>query len=395
MQLRSRLALFGTAAAVLAVAPGLPAHADQIRDSQWFVGYLKLPRAHQISKGSGVTVAVVDSGITAHTDIAKNLRLGTDTVLGGDGLGQVDDKDGHGTKMAGLIAGHGRNAKDGVLGIAPEAQLVPIKSVGVSRSDDDGVTSGIKWAVESGADVINISVTTPRSRSLDEAVAMAIGENVLIIAAAGNNTESPRLAYPAAFPDVLTVGATDRKEQHAKFSITSPEIDICAPGVDMVTTFQKNDYYKGNGTSEATAVVSGAAALVRAKFPELSAPEVIHRLTATATDNGPPGRDDQCGFGVLDIVKALTADVPPLDPSGSTGPTAPSGSSSPVNSSAPAGNGSSADAVSPSEPPGSDLPVIAGIGAAVVGIGVVLALVVRRRRSSPPESPTQEARPAE
>jgi type VII secretion-associated serine protease mycosin len=388
---KNSIAFLSGAIIMLLLAPCAPAHADRVRDEQWFSSYLRLGTAHQITMGSGVPVAVVDSGVTPHVDIAKNLRQGTDTVPGSDGSGQVDDKFGHGTKMAGLIAGHGHNKNDGVLGMAPTASLIPIKSVGPG-DDGTGITSGIEWAARNGAKIINVSVAAPRGRVLSEAIATATRMDAVVVAAAGNKSDTLQLAYPAAIPEVLAVGATDRNGKHAKFSITSPEIDICAPGVDIVTTFQRNKYQKGEGTSQAAAVVSGAAALVRAKFPELSAPEVIHRLTATAKDNGPPGRDDQCGYGVLDIVKALTADVPPLSPSagsgsGSSAPTG--GASTSAGASAPVGGGASAGASPATEPSGSIVPVVAGIGAAILALGTVLAFLVRRRRRS--ESPAPPA----
>ncbi|MEU4618808.1 S8 family serine peptidase [Actinoplanes sp. NPDC023801] len=375
---------------MILLAPCAPAHADQVRDMQWFSGYLKVGNAHRMTKGGGVTVALVDSGVTPHIDLAKNLNPGKDTVPGGDGSGQVDDRLGHGTKMAGLIAGHGHSGNSGVLGIAPAARLMPIKSVGTG-DDGTGVTSGIEWAATNGAKVINVSVAAPRGRALNEAISTANRMDAVVVAAVGNESDALQIAYPAAIPEVLAVGATDRDGRHAEFSITGPEVDICAPGVNIVMTFQRNKYEKGDGTSQATAIVSGAAALVRAKFPNLSAPEVIHRLTATARDNGPPGRDDQCGYGVLDIVKALTADVPPLSPSAGTG----SGSSSPTGGassaagpSVPAGTGTSAGASPKPESAGSVVPVVAGVGAAVIALGTVLALLVRRRRRAEPPAPS-------
>lgn len=141
--------------------------------------------------------------------------------------------------------------------------------------------------------------------------------------------------------------------------------------MDIVTTGLGNNYDRVDGTSAATAIVSGAAALVRAKFPDLSAAEVIHRLTATADDNGPPGRDDQCGYGVLNVVKALTAEVPPLE--GGTAVTA-SAQPSVVAPSV----GSSADPETEAEE--SNLPVIAGVAGGIAVLGVLLAFLARRRR---------------
>jgi type VII secretion-associated serine protease mycosin len=384
MRPRRSITILTSTITALILFPCNAAKADQVRDAQWFSNYLELDAAHKITSGNGVTVAVVDSGVTPHIDVVKNLKRGTDTVPGSGGFGQVDDKLGHGTTMAGIIAGHGHSKNSGALGIAPEATLVPIKSVGTG-DDGTGVTSGIEWAANNGARVINVSVAAPRGRLLNSAISTAARMDSVVVAAAGNKSDTLQLAYPAAIPDVLAVGATDRNGKHANFSVTSPEVDLCAPGVDIVTTFQRDKYQKGNGTSQAAAIVSGAAALVRAKFPELSAPEVIHRLTATAKDNGPPGRDDQCGYGVLDIVKALTADVPPLNPSTGAGSvsSAPSATASAMSgTSGPTGSGASAGASPAPKSSSSALPIFAGIGAAVIALGAALAFVVRRRRRS-------------
>lgn len=138
----------------------------------------------------------------------------------------------------------------------------------------------------------------------------------MVVAAAGNRPDDKKVIYPAAYPGVLAVGGVDRNGRHAEISVTGPEVVLAAPAVDIMTTGTRanggNGYHLGRGTSDATAIVAGAVALVRAKYPHLKAPEVIHRLTATATDKGAPGRDDQYGYGIVNIVKALTADVPPL-----------------------------------------------------------------------------------
>lgn len=225
--------------------------------------------------------------------------------------------------MAGLIAAHGRNATDGALGIAPAAKILPIKDQEPGNiGGSSAVAAGIVWAASHGASVINVSTASAPTAELIQAVSTASQKDAVIVAASGTSPKDILPTYPAAIPGVLAVGASDRKGRHAKFSMPGVNVQICAPGVDIATTGKSNDYRVVSGTSPATAIVSGAAALVRAKFPQLSAPEVIHRLTATATDIGKPGRDDECGYGVLNIVKALTADVPPLTSSAqrSTGP---------------------------------------------------------------------------
>lgn len=120
------------------------------------------------------------------------------------------------------------------------------------------------------------------------------------------------MGYPASEPGVIAVGGVDRRGNHAAVSVTGPEIDVVAPAVDIYSTGINGGYRVGTGTSDATAIVAGAAALIRSKYPDLPAQEVAHRLTATAIDKGLPGRDDEYGYGVIDLVAALTADVPPL-----------------------------------------------------------------------------------
>jgi subtilisin family serine protease len=141
----------------------------------------------------------------------------------------------------------------------------------------------------------------------------------------GNRPDVNGVRYPAAYPGVIAAAGVDRKGNHAELSVNGPEVVLAAPAVEITSTGRNGRYRVGTGTSDATAIIAGAAALVRAKYPSLSAAEVVHRLTATADDRGPPGRDEQYGFGVLNLVRALTADVPPLSPTPSAPPTASNG----------------------------------------------------------------------
>jgi type VII secretion-associated serine protease mycosin len=356
-----------------------PAQADKVRSDEWHLARLQIAKAQTISKGGGVVVGVVDSGVYPHKDLQRNLLKGTDVVSGGDSVGHVD-QNGHGTEMAGLIAGYGKNAKDGVLGIAPASKILPVK---IANPTDNGGTlalgDGIKWAAENGARVINVSAATGPSSSLREGVAAANAADALVVAGTGNSPEMYTFGYPAAMPGVLAVGATDRAGKHAGFSITGPATQICAPGVDIIATEPNNKYVKIEGTSPATAIVSGAAALVRAKFPQLSASEVIHRLTATATDIGKPGRDDECGYGVLNIVKALTADVPPLENSATTPPSA---SASPAATSPdPAATTPTAEASETTPTSKATVLVVLGVIVVLLAGGLFAFLAVRRRKA--------------
>lgn len=374
---------FLAAAGAVVVVTALPdaALADSTRDAQWYLKSLRVSEAHTITEGASVTVAVVDSGSYPHPDLRRNLLAGATTVSGETGNGQ-DDNSGHGTNMAAVIAAHGRGS-DGVLGIAPSAKVLPVK---VENTPEEAAKAnlgkGIEQAVKSGADVINVSVGTGPDSDIEAAVADALSANVVVVAAVGNSPESVIIDYPAAIDGVLVVGATGRDGKHASFSIDDPKVQLCAPGEKIRTAQPKASYVDSTGTSPAAAIVSGAAALVRAKFPRLSAREVIHRLTATADDIGVPGRDDECGYGELDIVKALTADVPPLV--GATAATSATAAASPAGSGEDGylDPGATTAAVTPEGRPGSQrIPLLVGAlaGLTVAG-GAVGFFVLRRQR---------------
>jgi subtilisin family serine protease len=234
--------------------------------------------------------------------------------------------------MAALIAGHGHGSSSGIQGIAPSAKILPVIITKTGREINPRVMArGVEWATGERAAVINISSGGGPSFDLRDAVEAAINKNVVVVAAVGNASSEAIINYPAAFDGVLAVGATGRSGQHSSISVKDSRIQICAPGVDIISARRNKGYGTATGTSDSTAIVSGAVALIRSKFPELSAKEVVHRLTATADDIGAPGRDDECGFGRLNIVKALTAEVAPLEagngasPSGGGSPSVGSG----------------------------------------------------------------------
>jgi len=275
------------------------ARADSIRGQEWFLSSLDVARAHSYSEGKGVIVGIVDTGVDAsHPDLRGNVLSGIDfsdpSRPGGFGNGETDTAS-HGTAMAGLIAAHGHGASNGsgITGIAPQAKLLPIRDgTGYLDATATQMATGVIWAVDHGATVICIAEAGYNgSASEEHAIQYAESKDVVVVAGVGNVPASKAVAYPAAYPGVL---AASDGLNHA--------------------------YSTGTGTSNSTAIIAGAAALVRARFPQLSAVEVIHRLTATATDKGPKGRDDEYGYGELNLVAALTADVPPL-PSATKSPT--------------------------------------------------------------------------
>jgi subtilisin family serine protease len=313
---------------------------------------------------------LTDSGVFQHRDLIDNLADGAN-LISSEKATDNSDRTGHGTGLAGLIVGHGHNSGEGVLGIAPESRLIPIK-VTNGPTDQAILGAGIALATTLGAKVINVSLIGGPSRQLASAVETAAQADAVLVAASGNDWKAATIGYPAALPGVLAVGAIDKSGKHASFSTSGSNLGICAPGTEIVTTGPGTKYSTVEGTSASAAIVSGAAALVRAKFPELSAPEVIHRLTATATDIGPPGRDEQCGYGVLNILKALTADVPPLN-------------NGPGSAGAVPGASSSVVAGGPGEGSGwRKAGLLGGIVAVLAGVSLVAFLAVRRRRRQRP-----------
>ena len=300
--MRLRLAILP--AVMLAVIVAQPVHAaDEISDGQWYHEFLDTAQAHRISQGEAVTVAVLDTGVEPHPDLAGSVLPGADFTGAGDGR---VDKDGHGTAMASLIAAHGR-----VRGVAPAAKILPVRVAVIDQTRSGRYSEGIPWAVQQGAKVISISAGGPGDDILQrQEIQKALAADVVVVAAAGNRPKDNSVLFPASMPGVVAVGAVDKDGNQADFSVSGQQLAIVAPGVGNSTAALGGKYKVGSGTSDATAVVAGAVALIRAKFPQLKAPEVIRRLTATAIDKGSPGRDPDYGYGVLNLVGALTAELP-------------------------------------------------------------------------------------
>ncbi|WSA06764.1 S8 family serine peptidase [Micromonospora sp. NBC_01813] len=325
----------GTAAAVPAGAPAmLPARYDPIRDDQWQLRELAATTAWQHSTGDGVTVAVIDSGVDAtHVDLAGQVLPGIDFVEGDpdgdhadDGVGDDDgeggtgdgrsDPVGHGTTVAGLIAGRGDD-DSGVLGLAPDAKILPIRVLDEDNRYDDAiiVAKAVRWAVDNGAQVINLSLGgSGDSPALAAALDYAFASDVVVVACTGNvsATGTSQVWYPAREPGVIAVAGLDRDEEALwNGSITGPETVLTAPATGLVGA-RPGGYWRVQGTSFAAPLVAATAALIRAKWPQMSAGSVVSRLIETAEDLGPPGRDNRYGFGLVDPVAALTAGVDPV-----------------------------------------------------------------------------------
>ncbi|MEU5097082.1 type VII secretion-associated serine protease mycosin [Streptomyces sp. NPDC020996] len=311
-------------AAAVALVPPTAAHADGIRAQQWALDAMHTQEAWRTTKGKGVTVAVLDTGVEAdHPDLAGNVLPAKDMI--GFGARQGDRAWArHGTAMAGIIAGHGHGPgdADGVMGIAPEARILPVRVIledgdsarGKARSTrGNALAEGIRWAADHGADVINLSLGDDSASAHpepaeDEAVQYALKKGVAVVASAGNGGEKgDHVSYPAAYPGVIAATAVDRYGTRASFSTRRWYATVSAPGVDIVIADPDHRYYEGWGTSAASAFVSGAVALVKAAHPGLAPAQIKQLLEDTARD-APAGRhDDSRGFGFVDPAAAIEA----------------------------------------------------------------------------------------
>lgn len=226
--------------------------------------------------------------------------------------------------MAGIIAGHGHGAGhgDGVLGIAPEAKILPVRVIledgdssrtRARSTRGNALAEGIRWAADHGADVINLSLgddskSAHPEPAEDAAVQYALKKGAVVVASAGNGGEKgDHISYPAAYPGVIAAAAVDRYGTHASFSTRRWYATVSAPGVDVVIADPDDRYYEGWGTSAASAFVSGAVALIKAARPGLSPAQVKTLLEDTARNAPEGGRDDSRGFGFIDPVAAIQA----------------------------------------------------------------------------------------
>lgn len=291
-----------------------PAQAETRRQREWHLAALGITQVHQVSKGKDVVVGVVDTGVDAsHPDLAGRIIPGID-LYDSNGNGQTD-KDGHGTSMAGIIAGTG-SGTDGILGIAPEAKILPVKITDrESTATAESIKLGIQKAVDHGAKVINVSWATATTLESNSIIDYALSKDVVIVAGAGNTSlGQTEVCWPANTSGVIAVTATDRSGSFWSGSAKGPEAVVSAPGTDIISTSPRelyaSGYNLGEGTSASSAIVSGIAALIRAKYPNMSAANVINRMIRTADDAGPSGRDPQYGYGKVNALKALTQDVP-------------------------------------------------------------------------------------
>lgn len=280
---------------------------------QWNLPATETNRGWGLGKGSkNVVVAVVDTGVDLdHPDLKGQILSGHNVVKPSE---KPYDDVGHGTHVAGIISALVNNGK-GVAGMTWYNKVMPVKVLDQSGSGTTySVAEGIIWAADHGAKVINLSLGNyAQAEFLHDAIKYAYDKDVVLVAATGNdNTERP--GYPAAYPEVFAVSATDSSMHRASFSNYGDYVDVMAPGASIASTYPGNRYAALSGTSMASPHVSALAALVRSVNPDLTNKEVMDLMRSNVIDLGTPGHDKYFGYGQIDVYKTLKAARRPYVP---------------------------------------------------------------------------------
>ncbi|WP_067185916.1 S8 family serine peptidase [Microtetraspora niveoalba] len=313
-----------------------------MRARQWPLQAMEVREAWRTTRGAGITVAVLDTGVDdRHPDLSGAVVQGPDLTGTTSGSGARPScgpaspasapadtprasPGKHGTAMAALIAGrgHGPARAYGVLGVAPEARILSVKVTldgddplwtGGGEVCRDAVARGIRYAVDHGAQVISMSLgggsgAYRGSAAEERAVRYALSRQVVLVASSGNDgAEANRRNFPAAYPGVIAVGAVDRALRPAGFSNRQDYLTLAAPGTEIVSARGRGSYVTADGTSAAAALVSGVAALVRSRYPDLPARDVRRALRLGAAPPPPGGSPDAYGAGTANARRALEA----------------------------------------------------------------------------------------
>ncbi len=288
---------------------------DPYYSQQWGNHKTNLEGARDYFTGNNsVTVAVLDTGIIPHPDLEGRILTGADFVDEDDNPTDETNSNSHGTHVAGIIAANTDNNK-GIAGVYGQVDILPIRVLTDHYGDTADLIDGIKYAIEKDVDIINMSLAGSGSSTLlRETIKEAVDQGIVVIAAAGNS--SGWVQYPAAFPEVIAVGAISQDNELSYFSNYGSELELLAPGEEIISTSgNKTNYYKYvymSGTSMAAPYVSGIAALLKANKPNMTGTEIRNMLNNTALDLGEEGQDIFYGYGLVDAYAALRGEALPL-----------------------------------------------------------------------------------
>ena len=270
--------------------------------AQYMLTKLRIGEAHGLARGSNVLVAVIDSQIDLDHPELQGVIAGSY-----DALNLADRKPHvHGTGIAGSIAAHSR-----LMGVAPAARILAVRAFSPTEANAEATSSaiikGVEFAVTNGARIINMSFAGPADPGLGRHLTAARARGAVLIAAAGNFGAKSPPQYPAADPNVIAVSATDENDKIFTASNRGNHIAVSAPGVDILMPAPNANYQVKSGTSFSAALVSGIAALILERKPQLSPDTVRQIIVSTARDIGAPGKDPEFGAGLADAYRAITA----------------------------------------------------------------------------------------
>lgn len=269
----------------------------------WGLKAINAESAWNKTKGKGIKVAILDTGIDAdHPDLMQNVREYIDFT---GSYYNSEDMQGHGTHCAGIVGGIDNGI--GMIGVAPEVELYCAKVLGDNGSGSfDSIIKGIRWAMAQNVDVISMSLGTASKppEALHEVIKSAINQGIIMVAATGN--ENGAVCYPAAYDEVIAVSAVDENLRRADFSNYGLQNEITAPGVNVLSTYKKGKYARLSGTSMATPIIAGSLALIIARYKQMysTKPSVdaAHRqLLMMTKDLGNTGKDDLYGVGIINL----------------------------------------------------------------------------------------------
>jgi len=316
------------AAPAVAVGSASAAQADAVRQQQlWVLNAIDVAGAWQHTHGSGVTVALIDSGVNGQvSDLSGSVTAGSD--FSGVNTPPTDPNWGvHGTWMASLIAGHGHaGGSSGIMGVAPEAKILSIRAV--TDQGDPGyhhyqhesesrvqghLADAINYATSKRVNVISMSLGYQgASLPVRVAISKALAKGIVVVASSGNSGGASSgshgnapYSFPADYPGVLGVGAVAQDGQPAGFSSDNLSVQVAAPGVRVPAQGRDGGYWLVSGTSPACALTAGVAALIKSVYPALAPALVVQAITASTRDKPQGGYDEQVGFGTVDATAAL------------------------------------------------------------------------------------------
>jgi major intracellular serine protease len=289
---------------------------DAIQKAGWGVSSFDLPAVWSKTRGEGVRIAVLDTGVDLdHPDLKKNILPGVNFIEHGK---EPWDDNHHGTHVAGIIAAE--NNEIGMVGVAPEAKIIPVKVLdGRGNGDLVSVSNGIRWAVDEGkADLICMSLGAPSPvQEVRKAIQHALSKNVVCFVAAGNAGVTKEIFYPANYPETIAIGSIDENFKRSSFSNTGENLDFMAPGGKIFSTVPDNWYAVLSGTSMATPFAVGVAALVLSYVRNKGSKtklesnvdyiNVFKEHTLPVTNEDLKNKAFYQGFGIIDPKKILTA----------------------------------------------------------------------------------------